>query len=333
MEIRQLKYFIAIADCGSLSKAAQRVYIAQSALSKQVAELEEELGVQLLHRTRIGVSVTESGKVFYEYAQAITKQISDARVAVLNSMDKVTGSVTLAIPQSVSAALALPLILAAKRRLPGITLHLNEELIGHIIEQLQYGRIDLAILSNNVPLPDFSCMNIAMEELVLIRAPDYPAELESTITLKQALQQPLILSSMAHGQGIRAVIERVAEEQGLTFPPLVTEINSVHILKSAVMGGVGCTIMPVGPIATEVANGSLKYHKISDPPIVRTMALCASSSIPLTNAKKAVSRLVQDVITELCESGQWPNTRPNFEGQEAFYSHGSSGQQGWVTSS
>ncbi|REM13282.1 LysR family transcriptional regulator, partial [Mycobacterium tuberculosis] len=73
-ELRQFKYFVAIVDCGSLSRAAQQLFIAQSALSKQMAELEGELGTQLLLRSRNGVAMTEAGKVFYEYAQGITKQ-------------------------------------------------------------------------------------------------------------------------------------------------------------------------------------------------------------------------------------------------------------------
>ena len=82
MEFRQLKYFCAIADSGSISRAAQQVFIAQSALSKQIAELETELHVNLLNRSRSGVTLTEEGKIFYEYAQAIQKQINDARAAV-----------------------------------------------------------------------------------------------------------------------------------------------------------------------------------------------------------------------------------------------------------
>ena len=70
MELRQFKYFVAIVDCGSLSRAAQQLFIAQSALSKQMAELEAELGTQLLLRSRNGVAMTEAGKVFYEYATA-----------------------------------------------------------------------------------------------------------------------------------------------------------------------------------------------------------------------------------------------------------------------
>ena len=93
MELRQFKYFVAIVDCGSLSRAAQQLFIAQSALSKQMAELEGELGTQLLLRSRNGVAMTEAGKVFYEYAQGITKQVRDARAAVHVAAESVAGKI------------------------------------------------------------------------------------------------------------------------------------------------------------------------------------------------------------------------------------------------
>jgi len=82
LEIRQIKYFLAVVDSGSVSRAAGRLFVAQSALSKQISDLETDLDVQLLHRSRSGVFPTESGKVFYEYGKAILKQMSDAREAV-----------------------------------------------------------------------------------------------------------------------------------------------------------------------------------------------------------------------------------------------------------
>src|SRR5437868_13135860 len=100
MELRQLKYFLAIADNGSLSKAAGRLFIAQSALSHQMAQLEKELGAKLLHRSATGVTLTESGHIFYEHAQAMLRQSVDARTAIRMAADSPVGTVVLGIPQS-----------------------------------------------------------------------------------------------------------------------------------------------------------------------------------------------------------------------------------------
>src|SRR6516225_2812968 len=126
MELRQLKYFVAVVDNGSLSRAALQVFVAQSALSKQIAELEDELGEQLLHRSRNGVTATDAGKVLYSYAQAVLKQLNDVKTAIKSTPESIVGEVVLGLPHSVSAALALPLLRAARERLPGISLQLDE---------------------------------------------------------------------------------------------------------------------------------------------------------------------------------------------------------------
>lgn len=113
MELRQLRYFVAIVDHGSLSRAALFLHVAQPALTAQIKHLEDELGAQLLHRSAQGMTSTDAGKVFYEHAQAILKQVGDAKSAVTQSTTRPSGSVTLGLPHSISGALALPLLIAA----------------------------------------------------------------------------------------------------------------------------------------------------------------------------------------------------------------------------
>jgi LysR family nitrogen assimilation transcriptional regulator len=146
MELRQLRYFIAIVDHGSLSRAAKVLHIVQPALTQQLQHLEEELGATLLHRSAQGMQATDAGKLFYEHAQAILKQVSDAKSAVTQSTDKPSGTVALGIPQSVSGALAFPLLTAVRAAFPDIVFQLTEELTGNLTEQLKSGRLNLAIL-------------------------------------------------------------------------------------------------------------------------------------------------------------------------------------------
>jgi len=158
MELRQLRYFVAIADHGSLSRAALVLHVAQPALTQQVRQLEEELGAQLLHRSAQGVLCTDAGKVFYEHAQAILKQVADARSAVTQSTTRPAGSVTLGFPHSISGALALPLLTATRARYPEITLQLTEELSGSLAEQLISGAIRIVASRSR----RFSMVRVAM---------------------------------------------------------------------------------------------------------------------------------------------------------------------------
>ncbi|MBB3117015.1 LysR substrate-binding domain-containing protein [Pseudoduganella violacea] len=306
MEIRQLRYFVAIVDHGSLSRAALVLHVAQPALTQQLRHLEEELGVQLLHRSAQGVLSTDAGKVFYDHAQAILKQVADAKQAVTHSA-RPAGSVTLGLPHSVSGALALPLLTAAQQHYPDITLQLTEELTGNLAEQLKSGRVNLAVLFDDGQLTPFATTPLAEEELAYIcRADGEDFKLGASVTLAQALGTKLILPGLQHG--VRPRIEAVARAAGLHTGDVI-EINSIAILKSAILAGMGATILPVAPLLAEIERGSMRVHSIHHPPISRTAVLCASRTIPLTNAANAISQLALQVAQELCRSGAWPGAR------------------------
>ena len=307
MELRQLRYFVAIVDHGSLSRAALVLHVAQPALTQQLRRLEEELGAQLLHRSAQGVLSTDAGKVFYEHAQAILKQVGDARSAVTQSTDRPSGSVTLGLPHSISGALALPLLLAARARYPEITLQLTEELSGNLAEQLKSGRINLAVLFDDGQLGAFASTALVEEALMFIsRTGSAFGPASAQVSLAEALATTLILP--AQQQGVRPLIESVARVAGLALSAVI-EINSIAILKSALLADMGATILPLAPLLGEINSGALQARPIHSPTMARSVTLCASRNIPLTNAAAAGSRLVHEVTQELCNSGAWLGAR------------------------
>jgi LysR family nitrogen assimilation transcriptional regulator len=307
MEFRQLRYFVAIVDHGSLSRAALVLHVAQPALTQQLRQLEDELGAQLLHRSAQGVLSTDAGKVFYEHAQAILKQVADARSAVTQSTTRPSGSVTLGLPHSISNALALPLLTAARASYPEITLQLTEDLSGHLAEQVKSGRINLAVLFDDGQLAALASTPLVEEDLMFIcRAGSAFGPPGDSVALAQALATTLILP--AQQQGVRPRIEKVAQAEGLAFGEVI-EMNSIAILKSAILADMGATILPVAPLLAEIERGAMTARTIHSPAITRSVTLCASRNIPLTNAAAAVSRLLQQVTRDLCERGAWPGAR------------------------
>jgi LysR family nitrogen assimilation transcriptional regulator len=307
MELRQLRYFVAIVDHGSLSRAALVLHVAQPALTQQLRQLEEELGAQLLHRSAHGALSTDAGKVFYEHAQAILKQVADARSAVTQSTTRPSGSVTLGLPQSISGALALPLLTAARASYPEITLQLTEEISGSLVEQLQSGRINLAVLFDDGQLGHFVGTPLVQEDLAFVCSTGSAlAPSAATIAFADALASTLILP--AQPQGVRPRIEQAARAAGLALTSVI-EINSIAILKSALLADMGATLLPVAPLRAEIDGGQLTAYPLHSPGIARNVTLCASRNIPLTNAAAAISRLVRQVTAELCTSGAWPGAR------------------------
>jgi LysR family nitrogen assimilation transcriptional regulator len=307
MELRQLRYFVAIVDHGSLSRAALVLHVAQPALTQQLRQLEQELGAQLLHRSAQGVTSTDAGRLFYQHAQAILKQVADARSAVAQSTGRPSGSVTLGLPHSISGALALPLLTAARARYPEITLQLTEEISGNLIEQLKSGRLNLAVLFDDGQLGQFAGTPLVEEDLMFICRPGSAfAPRGQSVSLAQALASTLILP--AQQQGVRPRIEQVARGAALVLDNVI-EINSIAILRSALLADIGATLLPVAPLQADVAAGTLAAWPVHSPAITRSVTLCASRNIPLTNAAAAIGRLVRQVTEELCASAAWPGAQ------------------------
>ncbi|MDZ7937829.1 MAG: LysR substrate-binding domain-containing protein [Rhodoferax sp.] len=307
MELRQLKYFIAIADCGAFSKAADRVFVAQSALSHQIAQLEDELGASLFHRSRRGVELTDAGSRFLPHAVSILRQADDAVASVRSGASAPTGKVVFGIPHSASNALALPLLRAVREQLPLVQLELTEELTGNLSKQLRTGQINLAVLFDDGHLGEFACTPLLRERICLIEpAQALPAgkPRKSRITLKQALAKPLTLPASPHG--VRPIIEAAAAQAGLPAPVVEADISSISILRTTLLAGLGRTLLPVMPLRAEIDSGQLIATEVGSPPLARTLMLCAASHIPPSAAAQAVEQLVLALVRTLSASGEWP---------------------------
>jgi LysR family nitrogen assimilation transcriptional regulator len=310
VELRQLRYFLAIVDHGSVSKAALSLFIAQSALSQQIAKLEEELGTTLLQRSSKGVRVTESGLAFYEHAQIILQQVINSRSVVARPQsDSPSGTVSLGLPQSVSSVLALPLLLAAKRYLPRIVLQMNDDLTDHVLEQLRQGKFTLAMLYDYGQLNEFARKNVIREKMYLVWATtDTRRSQDSQISLSQIQRLPLVLPSSQYG--VRKHLERAAAQNGHVFENITSEINSLNIMKSAILAEFGAGIFPLSAVTMELAAGKMVAQEIVEPHIERTIALCASRNVLMTAANRAVSKLVVHAVRHLCKQGEWPGVEP-----------------------
>ncbi len=308
MELRQLRYFLAIAEHGTFSKAAGKVFVAQSALSHQLAQLEDELGARLFERSRRGAELTEAGVVFHAYALSILRQVEDAASSVSGLTDSPAGKVVFGIPHSASQALALPLLNAVRQELPKVQLELTEELTGNLIRQLLAGSLHMAILFDDGALDDFISEPLVAEKMSLIyRADAGDKQTRANISFREALAKPLILPAQPHG--VRPLIEQQAAQAGLLAPNVVAEISSISILRTSLLAGLGCTILPVMPLKAELDSGALVARSIRAPGVQRVVALCRSRHIPLSTAAASVGALAAKVVRALCQQGLWVDGR------------------------
>ena len=180
MELKQLDYFLGVAESGSFSKAAIRLSVAQPILSRQIKLLDSELGVELLYRNGRGVVVSEAGKVLETYARSVVGLIEKAQSEIGSLKAEPRGRVAIAMPPSIGWMLTGPLVVRCREALPGILLHVAEGFSGHVAEWLSTGRVDIGVVYQAPRLSTLQTEPLLSDELILLGAVDDPASLGGT---------------------------------------------------------------------------------------------------------------------------------------------------------
>lgn len=301
MELRQLRYFVAASEAGSLLKASGRLHVAQPALGQQITALENELGARLLDRSSRGVTLTEAGKVFLEHARIVLADVEKARMAVRESTTAPSGEVALGLTTTVALAATMPILSACREQLPAVRLKVVEAYSGFLREHLQSGRLDLALLYDDVMQASLAKQPLLDDQLVLVSSA--ASHLPAKLTLKEVAGWPLVLPGKEHG--LRRIIDEAFAPLKLELD-VVAEIESLNSVKQAAEAGIGHTILPLGSVAEEVASGRLRTTEIDSPYMSRRVVCAINTTRPASAASAAVIRLVRDVIHEMVAGGAWP---------------------------
>ncbi|MBO4119532.1 LysR family transcriptional regulator [Cupriavidus gilardii] len=309
MDIRGMRYFVAIVEHGSLTRAAEVAHVAQPALSQQLAALEAELGVALVHRGAKGVKPTEAGRTLYRHARAILKQIDVARADVKVAGADIAGTVAIGLPTTAAAAFGMPLVRAVRQRYPGVRLQLFESMSGYIAELLNNNRLDFAILFRDTPSRAVELEPLASEALYLVGTPPISADSkrrragpgkQATIALKSLAEIPLVLPSGA--QGLREVLEQHASGAGIRLQ-VVADLDSLPILLQTAREGLACTILPASSLSREPNVDALPTRLIL-PELDRTLSLCWPRALPRTAAAEAVAEALREIVAaKIAEGG------------------------------
>lgn len=301
METRRLANFIAIVDCGSLTRAAERMHIAQPALSQQLAGLEASYGKQLVIRSRQGVTVTAAGRVLYKNAQTILRQLKQLESEVRAAGDHVSGHVSVGLPVSCAPILSLPLLKAARDKYPQVLLQLSENLSGMLGELILNNRLDIALLYGAHGSEGLTRQPLLIERLCLVKRPDLvPVLRGDTVPVKALAEMPLVLPS--HSNGLRALVDAAFSRHGLT-PRVIAEIDSLPSLKAAAEEGFAATILPRSATGLDAAD--LDVVDIVEPFIERTIVLCTPGSVTPSGPVDAVRALLIEVVEDLVQAGRW----------------------------
>ena len=294
MDLRQLAYFVRVAELGSFTRAAMALDVAQPALSRQVRLLEVELRQNLLARNGRGAVPTEAGQLLLEHARGILHQVERAREDLSRLRGGLAGRVTLGLPPSVARVLAVPLLHALREQLPQARLAITEALTASMQEQLASGRLDIAVLYNAQPTPGLELAPLASEQLLLVRrAADFAGPASPSVRLRELSGLPLVIPSRPNA--IRMHVEAQLAAAGCQ-PDVALEIDGVAAILDLVEGGAGCAILSRHALTGVARPDAFRVQRIDNArgePLRIPLHTAVSALRPATRTQQAVLALAQ----------------------------------------
>ena len=305
MDIRQLRYFIAIAEARSLSAAAKKLRIAQPSLSQHLVNMEQELNVKLVERSPRGSVLTSEGKVLLRHATGICEKLEECISEIRELSDEISGNVRFGMPPSVSMVLSVPLAETVRLDLPNVRLRASEAMSGFIKSWIDDGTVEIGILYDLTGVEHFLATHVLDEHLFFFSAPDaWPLKSEpGTPVPMRALEEiELVLPGQPHG--LRRVIDQAAETAGLTLT-VTTELDAMTQIKELVARGSGYSIFSPSACHDFVEAGRLLKAPIIDPVISRPVYLVRSPAMVQSRACEAVEKLTLNVTDDLVKRGFW----------------------------
>lgn len=295
MDLKQLEYFVRVAELGSFTRASIALDIAQPALSRQVRLLEIELRQNLLLRNGRGVTMTEAGKLLLEHGRGVLYQIERTKEELTRMRGALAGSVALGLPPSLSKVLTVPLIRETRARLPEATLSICEGLSANMQESLISGRLDIALIYNGVPSPDVDTQPLLEETLFLIERKQGQAA-PKPITLNELAEQALVIPSRPNA--IRMQVEAELANIGCR-PKIALEIDGIPAILDLVEDGAGSAVLSLLAVSTSGKARAFDARPIVGPQLRSKLALAVSSRRPSTLTQKSMLELIRETALKL----------------------------------
>jgi LysR family nitrogen assimilation transcriptional regulator len=268
VDLRQLRYFIAIAEYGSFSEAAARLRVAQSALSRQIGALEDELGVPLFERHARGVTVTASGALLVERAHRVLDEVAEARAEVMAQARLPSGDAVIGTTSTTSRMLYGPLAERFARDYPAVQLRFMEGVPYQLLEGLDTGRIDVAVMVDPDPRASQTLEPLVSEQVYLIGRGDSPDMPTGPCGIDELRRVPLILLPRPAGSRVR--LDHMATQAGIELT-VSHEVANVDVVKDFVARGLGFALLPYSSISPYVAENRFAAVPLSGMHITRTM--------------------------------------------------------------
>lgn len=309
MDIRQLRYFLAVAEHGHFTRAARTQYVSQPALSQQILALERELGVALFDRLGRRVELTAAGRVLREHARVVLREVENARAAIDDVRGAVRAEIVIAAIQTANVSFLVDVIARFRTTHPGVVVRVREERMAVVPELLRAGEAQLGLTYVPVVEPNgLETRELFVEELVLVMPAD---DRRAGTTLRTRELQDLPLVVPPGGYCLRGGVDAALAEAGAR-QRVVAEIAAIEGICEAVRSGVGYAILPARYIVPRADRERLALARLVEPTPRRTVGivrsterhLCAASAAFLDHLLHASSAGTRGGLGSMSESGK-----------------------------
>jgi DNA-binding transcriptional LysR family regulator len=266
MDLRQLEILQAIAETGSFTACGRKLHVSQSAISRQVLLLEEELGEPLFLRVGRHVRMTPAAESLVQLGQRVFRDVRETVGTITDHTLELRGTLQLSGGMTVCLYVFPPLLKHLRRVHPHLDVRLTVATAGRSVQEIRGGGIDAGLLTLPVEEADLVTVPVLREELLLVTPPTHPLARRRRVAPSDLAGLPFILFEM--GSGTRKVIDHFFASQALE-PTVVMDTENVEIIKAMVKTGLGVSIVPYQAVAREVRAGQLFCARLDGHELVR----------------------------------------------------------------
>ncbi|SRR5690606_4464847 len=283
MDVRQLRYFLAVAEHRHFTRAAQASFVSQPALSQQIRALERELGTPLFDRLAGGAELTTAGQVLRGYAERILRELENAKAAVEEVAGRVRGELSVSTVHTANLAVVVDVLARFREAHPAVAVRIHEERSAGVVESVLSGKVNVGIAYLPVGHDVLEATPLYEEELVLV-VPEGHALAGQTVSPAELADLPLIVPP--DGFCLRTGIELALSEVGAPAR-IVAEMSATESICEAVRAALGVTLLPRSYIERRAATLGLATARIAPPAPVRTVAAIRRADRHLCLATRA----------------------------------------------
>jgi LysR family nitrogen assimilation transcriptional regulator len=296
MDLKQLEYFVQVAEFGSFTLSSRFLRVAQPALSRQVRALEVELRQTLFVRNGRGVTLTEPGKRLLEHARGILQQVQRARLDLEQQRGAVSGRLIIGLPPSVARTLTGPLVRAFRERFAQASFGVVEGLSDHLMEWLAVGRVDFALVYSGTAPASIELTPLRVEQMYLVgaRPPKASARLVGApVTLAQVAAAELVIPPRPHS--IRMLVDSALADAGLKAR-VALEIESVPTLLDLVHDAGFHAVLTLNAIRRSGNESRFQVRPIGKPRLAATLRLATSAQRPAGPLMEHSIELIKELV-------------------------------------